>query len=410
MDDTFGGYGGSPAWVFDMAVAREWGIKLAIVAAILVITWALAKGAKWAFARLVNQVPLLQRQSGNEETVGESLGKIVSLLIWLLGLVAALQQLGLDNVIRPLQTLLNQVMGFIPNIFGAGVILFVGLVVARIVRQLIETTLGAVNLDKWAAKSGVDRVTGTNTISRTIATVCFVLIIIPVSIGALDTLQIAAIAEPAKAVLGTVLTAVPLLIGAVLLLGIAFFVGGWVSDMVEDLLSSLGFDRAVEKTGLLTAKAEPSKLVGQLVLVAIMLGAAVQATQMIDFPSLNAILTTILEVGSRVIFGSVIIAVGFLIANLIASIVSRTSDGGELGSTVVRYATIGLFIFIGLAQMGIGGVVVQIAFGAMAVAAAIAFGLGGRDAAARLLDRAVDRVELPLEKASKPAAKGPAKK
>jgi hypothetical protein len=139
-------------YVVDWELAQQLGMKVAIVAAIIVITWALAKGAKWAFARLVNQVPVLQRQGGNGESVGESLGKIVSLLIWLLGLIAVLQRLGLSRVIQPLQTLLDQVMGFIPNIVGAGVILFVGLIVARIVRQLVETTLSTINLDKWAAR------------------------------------------------------------------------------------------------------------------------------------------------------------------------------------------------------------------------------------------------------------------
>jgi hypothetical protein len=392
-------------YVVDWNLARDLAMKAAIVAAIVVITWALAKGAKWAFAKLVDQVPMLQRQSGSGESVGESLGKIVSLLIWLLGMIAVLQQLGLNNVIQPLQTLLDQVMGFGGNILGAGVILFVGLVVARIVRQLVETTLSTINLDSWAARGGVDKVTGTNTISKTIATVCYVLIIIPIAIAALQALQISAISGPATQMLQTILSAIPLIIGAVLLLGIGYFAGEWVSGLLEEVLNGLGFDRTIHSTGLVSSKVSPSKVAGNLAMIGIMLFLAIAATRMLNFPELTNILNTLLEVGSRVIFGSVIIAVGILIANLIAGIVKSATDGGSLGPNVIRYATIGLFVAMGLSQMGIGGPIVQTAFSAVVIAAAaagaLAFGLGGRDAAARMLERLADEPEAAAPKVSR---------
>ncbi len=382
---SFGNY------VVDWDLAREFSMKAAIVAAIIIVTWALAKGAKWAFAKLVNRIPMLQRQSGTGESVGEALGKIISLLIWLLGLIAILQRLGLNNVIQPLQTLLDQVMGFGDNILGAGVILFVGLVVARIVRQLIETTLSTLNLDGWAARGGVDKVTGTNTISKTIATVAYVLIIIPIAIAALQTLEISAISDPATQMLRTILNVIPLIIGATLLLGIGYFAGGWVSGLLEELLNGLGFDRTIHSTGLLSDKVSPSKVAGSLAMIGIMLFLAIAATRMLQFPELTSILNTVLEMGGRVIFGSVIIALGILIANLVAGVVRNATDGSSLGPNVIRYATIGLFVAMGLSQMGIGGPVVQTAFSAIVIAAAaagaLAFGLGGRDAAARMLER-----------------------
>ncbi len=380
---------GSSYYQIDWDAARLWGEKALWVVAILLITWALAKGAKWTFARLVDRIPMLQRQSGSGESVGEALGKIVSLLIWLLGMIAILQRLGLDNVIKPLQTLLDNIMAYIPNIIGAGVILFVGLVVARIVKQLVETTLSTINLDSWAAKGGVDKVTGNNTISRTIATICYVLIIIPIAIAALQTLKISAISDPATQVLQTVLVTIPLLVGAVLLLGIGYFLGGWVSGLLEDLLTDLGFDRTMHSTGLIGSSVSPSKVIGKVAMIGIMLFLAIAATRILDFPELTAILNTVLEVGSRVIFGSVIIAVGFLLANLISGLVGASGDGGSMGPTIVKYAVIGLFVAMGLSQMGIGGPIVELAFGAIVVAAAaagaLAFGLGGRDAAARAL-------------------------
>jgi Conserved TM helix len=399
----------SLGYTIDWDVARAWSSKLLIVLAILIVTWALAKAAKWAFAKLVDKIPVLQRNTGSGESVGASLGTIVSLLIWLLGMIAILQRLGLDNVIKPLQTLLNQIMGFIPNIIGAGVILFVGLVVARIVKQLVETTLSTVNLDGWAARGGVDKVTGTNTISKTIATVCYVLIIIPIAIAALQTLEISAISDPATQVLQTVLGTIPLLIGAVLLLGLGYFGGNWVSGLLEELLTSLGFDRTVHSTGLVSTSVSPAKVIGSVAMIGIMLFLAIAATRMLNFPELTNILNTILEIGGRVIFGSVIIAIGFLLAGLVARLAGSTSDGGAMGPAIIKYAVIGLFVAMGLSQMGIGGPIVELAFGAVVVAAAaagaIAFGLGGRDAAARTLAKMQDAPVAPKPAARKTAAK-----
>jgi Conserved TM helix len=384
----------------DWAAAQDYGVKAAIIIGILIVTWALARVAKWMFASLINRVALLQRSTGSGESVGASLGQIISLLIWLLGMIAILQQLGLDNVIRPLQTLLDQIMGFIPNIIGAAIIMFVGLVVARIARQLVETSLSTLNLDAWAARGGVDQVTGNNTISKTIATVVFVLIIIPIAIASLQALQISAISDPATAMLKTVLNAIPLIIGAVLLLGIAFFIARWVGGLIEQILPDLGFDRAVHGMGVLPAETKPSMIVSRIASTAIMLFFAIEATRMLNFSGISAILNNVLEIGARVVFGSVIIAVGFLLANLIAGLVRSSAQGGSMGPAIVRFAITGLFAAIGLSQMGIGGPIVEIAFSsiviAAAVAGALAFGLGGRDAAAKMLDRMQD--QPPAEK------------
>ena len=373
----------------DIAIVQQWGFKAIVVIGILVATWLLAKAAKWAFAKLVDQIEMLQRTTGSGESVGESLGKIVSLLIWLLGMIAILQQLGLENVIRPLQTLLEQIMAFIPNIVGAGIIMFVGLVIARIAKQLIETSLSTLNLDGWAARGGVAQVTGNNTISKTIATVAFVLIIIPIAIAALQALQISAISVPATQVLQTVLNTIPLIIGAVILLGIAFFIARWVGGLLEEILPDLGFDRAVLSLGVLPKDTAPSKIVSSVATTAIMLFFAIEATKMLNFAGISAILNNVLEIGARVVFGSVIIAIGFMLANLIANIVKGSSEGGSMGPTIVKFAIVGLFVAIGLNQMGIGGPIVEMAFGAIVIAAAVAgalaFGLGGRDAAAKVL-------------------------
>ena len=227
-------------YVFDSALALQYGKTVGSIAIILAVTWLLAKAAKWSFAKLVDRVPLFQRVGGNGESVGMSLGKIVSLLIWLFGLIAILQRLGLDSVIKPIQGLLESVIGFAPNLIGAAIAMFVGYTVAKIVKDLVDTTLSTVNFDKWANKGGVDLVTGNSKISNTLSTIVFILIIIPVAIIALDILNVPAITDPAKAMLQMVSQSIPLIIGASLLLGLGFVIARWVSGLLTTLLLILG--------------------------------------------------------------------------------------------------------------------------------------------------------------------------
>ena len=375
---------------FDPELAMELAEKAFFVVAILVITWALAKAAKWAFAKLVDNISFLQRDTSGGDTVGESLGKIVSMLIWLFGLLAVLTVLGLGGVMEPIEVLLNNVMGFIDNLIGAGLIFFIGLMVARIVRDLVITALKTVDFDKWANRGGVDNVTGNTTISSTIGTIVYVLIIIPVAIAALEQLNIESISGPASGMLSMIFAAIPNIIAAAILLGIGYLISRFVVDILKELLTGLGVDRSLSATGLLPDGTAASTIIARIVQVAIILFFAIAATRILGFPELTNILNEVLELGGRVVFGAVVIGVGFLIANLLARLVSG-ADEGSMAGTIIRWVTIVLFVFMGLNYTGVAEIITETAFSAIvigiAVAGALAFGLGGRDWAARQLDK-----------------------
>lgn len=373
---------------FDPDLAWEIGEKLLWAALILVVTWALAKAAKWAFAKLVDNIAFFQRGTGSGESIGLSLGKIVSLLIWLFGLLAILQVFDLGGVMSPIQTLLNDIMGFIPNLIGAALIFFIGMMVAKIVRDIVVTALQTANLDKWANKGGVDSVTGNTAISSTIGTIVYVLIVIPVAILALDALDLESISGPASDMLAMILNAIPRIIGAAILLGIGYLISRFVVQMANEILPGLGVDRSVAAVGLLPEGTSASNVIARVVQVAIVLFFAIAATRMLDFPELTAILNQVLELGGSVIFGGVVILVGFLIANMLGKLMG---GAGSTPATIVRWVAIVLFTFMGLQFMGVGAEIVEMAFAALvvgaAVAGALAFGLGGRDWAAKKLDK-----------------------
>ena len=82
---------------YDQEVAVDLLEKVGLAVLVLIVTWALAKGAKWAFAKLVDNVAFFRRATGSGASLGESLGKIVGLLIWLFGLLVILTVLGLET-------------------------------------------------------------------------------------------------------------------------------------------------------------------------------------------------------------------------------------------------------------------------------------------------------------------------
>src|ERR671916_2317467 len=139
------------------AQAMNWGPKVLIALLILVATWLVARAVKWALQKAVARTPALQKHTpGNEhETIGHQLGTIAKLLIWLVGIMAALQFLGIGQILEPINALTNQIFAFLPRLIGAGLIFFIGLIVARIVRQLVETVLSAINVEGLMSRAGL---------------------------------------------------------------------------------------------------------------------------------------------------------------------------------------------------------------------------------------------------------------
>src|SRR6476469_10508015 len=139
-------YDTSAYWQAQM---MHWGPKILIAILILVVTWAVARAAKWMIQKAIDKTPALRRHmtGAPDETVGHQLGTIAKLIIWLVGIMAALQFLGIGQILAPINDLTLQIFNFRPRVLGAGLLFFVGLISARIVRKLVETVLIAANGD-----------------------------------------------------------------------------------------------------------------------------------------------------------------------------------------------------------------------------------------------------------------------
>src|SRR6476659_2337447 len=134
-----------------------WGPKILIALLIIIATWIAARAVKWAIQKAIDRTPALRKHVTGKpgETVGHQLGTIAKLIIWLVGIMAALRFLGIGQILAPINALTLQIFNFLPRLIGAGLIFFIGLIVARIVRSLVETVLIASNIDGLMARMGI---------------------------------------------------------------------------------------------------------------------------------------------------------------------------------------------------------------------------------------------------------------
>ena len=397
----------------------EWGPRVLIALLIIVATWLVARAAKWALQKAIDRAPALKRHGGDKQaqSLGEQLGTIVKLIIWLVGIMAALQFLGIGQILQPIHALTLSIFEFLPRLIGAGLIFFIGLIVARIVRQLVETVLTAANVDGLLARAGIGSTEGTvrtdpsavppgttpgatrASLARAAGILVFALIIIPVAIAALQVLGVEAISGPAINMLNQISAAIPRILSAALWIGIAFILAKFLKSIIEAILPPTGFDQAIRSTGIVPATTTPSRVVANVAMVAIILVASIEAAKQLGGDTVAIFLAQVTELGGKVIFGTLIIVVGIFLARVISGLVGSGTGEGGYGQTIVRYAIIALFTAIGLTFMGLADAIVQMAFGLIlgsaAVATALAFGLGGRDAAARVLNRYADEVPPP---------------
>jgi len=330
----------------------------------------------------------LSKEAGMEP-MSRTVANVLFWLVVLLFMPSILAAYDLRGLLEPVQSMLTRLLDMVPNVFGAAVIGFVGWLVAKVLRGLVTNLLAAAGADKMGSQIGL---ADTVKLSRLAGTIVFILVFVPTLIAALDALRIDAISRPATEMLERLLAAVPNLVAAALILVVTWYVAKFAADLLARLLAGMGLDTIPEKLGIGGAFAgtlKPSGLVRGLALFFAMLFATVEAAHRLDFSQVRNLVSTFIKFGGDVLLGAAILVIGFWLANLAHDAISRASERTGV-ARLARVAIIGLVIAMGLRAMGIADDIVNLAFaltfGSAAVAFALAFGLGGREAAGRQME------------------------
>lgn len=322
-------------------------------------------------------------------------------LVFLIFIPFVLSALKLSSHLDPINGMFKNILGYLPNMFYASVILFAGWIFARIAQKVVTNLVVASDLDKIVENAGLAKVIGKYSLSKLIGLVVYIMILVPIVITALESLKATALTEPLSEMLKNFLNVILYVLGAGILLLITYVMGRVISKLVSELLANAGFNCILKKLGVAKELPEgaitPSEAIGKLVLVTIMLLAFMEACKMLKFTTLAELIFNFVTFGGNVILGIIIFAIGLYLANLSHNIIS---DKGQHAGMLAILARISILVFavaMALGQMGLGREIINMAFailfGAIAIAVSIAFGIGGREFAARKIEEWSNKIE-----------------
>lgn len=358
---------------------------------IIIIGWFIAGMLKRLVKKLANKSGIDKTLKSDKVSISDLLAKLVYFLVMIFVFMLALEKLGMTSVLEPVKNLLNGFTDFIPNIVGAGLVGYIGYMLATIVSELVG--LSGDTIQKFAPKL---RLPENINIVSILKKVVFIFIFIPLLISALNILNIDSVSEPATNMLQSFFDAIPKVLVASLIM-IVFVIGGrFLSELLKDLLDSLNLNEVLTKAGLtsIVGKTNIERLIANIVYAFIILFGLMTAVDKLEFTQLSEMMHTVVELGGNILFGLVILAVGNWIANLASSNFMKSGDNAFVGS-IIKVAILAIFLAIGLRRMGIADDIINLAFGitlgAVALTVVLSFGLGGREAAGKQMAKILDK-------------------
>ena len=209
------------------------------------------------------------------------------------------------------------------------------------------------------------------------------------------------IADPIRQMLAKILAYLPVLLGALVILIVGWIVAKAIRRLVDWLLKTARFDTLADKAGVSgilrkgDLKISPREVVSGLVYWLVIIMVLVMVVNALGLPKASDVLASLFAYVPKVIAALLVLVVAMFLASFVSGIV-RTAAGNanlpkpEIFAGVSRWAIIIFAATIALEQLGIAPLLVTTTFniilGGVCLALALAFGLGGKDAAARYLD------------------------
>ena len=348
------------------------------------------------------------RQQFNSEKL---VGNIVFWLIFLSALSMALTALNLTGAAQPLNNVLAQVYAFLPKLASAAALAGIAWLLATAVKTIVVRTAGTV-MPVMSRRLAV----GENQVmpSETLGTALYWFVFLVFLPGILGALEIRGILEPIQNLLNEILAALPRILTAGAIVVFGYIASQLIGNLVASVLQGLGFNNVFHLLGLnslhqstltdvrtpsptgsvqpKTTKQTPAEIAGVVAQIGVVLFATVWATSLLGIPELTDIVRGLLDISAKVLSGVALFAVGLYVANIAQKLVS--SPGTHQAQVLGQIARLAILAFVGATALRMvlpagSGEIVNLAFGlllgAVAVAMAISFGLGGRDVAAEQL-------------------------
>jgi len=352
----------------------EWAVGPVIALLTIIIGYFISKIAAAIVSGAINRTGLGRKAKTTGGNIGKSLSKAVFWVVWLVFIMLGLSQFPVMNeALAPIKGMMTNIFEYLPQLIAGGAVLAVGLMVAKVVKEALTSTLEAAQVDRLATRFGLggsseDGAPSTS-LAKSLGGLAAAVVSIFVAVTAIGIWNIPGVSEPVSNALNTILGYIPRIIGAAIILAVFVFIGRFVSNLAKNTLPALGVDNSLNTVAALDGdgtKVVPSNIIATVGFVGIVLMGLTAAMKALGIPELTNVFNTLLEVGGRVVLGVVIIGAGFFIANFVAKIASQAF--GDMPANIIKYATT---VMAAAVAAGVGG--------------AIAFGLGGREWAGKKL-------------------------
>ena len=311
--------------------------------------------------------------------------------VFLFFLPAVLNALKIYGITEPLQSMFEKVIAYLPNLAAAAVICWIGLWAAAIIRRAVTGLLVISRLNALSEKAGVSKLFGNGGLAAMVGVTAYILVAIPVMISALSALQIEVLTNTVGAFFEQLLNGTGDVIGASLVIFASVLAGGFAAGLVQELTAAFGLDSFVEGLGFKSGNKEnikASAIAGKLAFISILVMAVLAACDILQFVRLAALIKSFAVFGGNVLLSIAVLLIGSWLAKVAAAMLN-----GKCSALVIGATKLGIIIFtlaLAISNLQIGNGIVEIAFalilGAVCVAAAVAFGIGGREAAGKLLN------------------------
>ncbi len=330
---------------------------------------------------------VLGSNAGSSEKM---VGSFVYGLLLLFIIILALNIAGLKEVLAPLQSLLDQILAAIPKILVAGIVIYLGTVLAKIVKGLVGNVLNAARVDERLGNTS-----GETPISGAVSTAlyCFIILLfLPVALG---FLKMPELSEPIAGITENILGTIPNILIAGILIAVGVIIGQIAQKLITNLLSATGVDNFPAKMGLAipaSGKNSISGLAGLIVFISILVTVVATAIDKLQLGILSEASGFVLGGYWNVLIAVLIFGAGFVAAKFAYT---QLADKNLVLAKVANGIILFVSAVVALNRSGIAPDITGLPFNVIVIAlgfaagigGAIALGLGGKDFVARYLQK-----------------------
>jgi len=379
-----------------------------------------------------------------EQPLTNTVGDVAYWFILIVAAIPVLEALKIGALAAPLSTAFATVTTYLPKVAAAVVLLAAGYLLSRIVRTLVSGVLQRVGLDKGMQRLGFARVTREQSLSGILGSIAMAFVLLHFAISAVGRLDIKEISVPLGSMLDRIYVYMPKLLVGAALMSIGVVVARVTGNVAARLLAAMGFNTLMVHIGLfqhLSSEAkqqedESKQLVEQRIkgdegkavegaddllgshgtagirtpadIAGVIVGAVVvllftrQVLGTLELAGLAQLLDRLIAFLPNVLVAAVLIGAGLWAGawakSRIDELTKASSDRAVrvLGS-VAHVSIVAFAAMMALQQIGVGRQLIAIAFalvlGSVCLALALAFGLGGRDVAGKILQKEYERRE-----------------